>query len=131
MKMTRAKSSVLWFLVALAALVAGPAAASAKPTITLSGSTSVAPLATLLAQKYVKSCKGCVKFKLLQGEEALTDYQFNKEVIHHFFCSTCGIRSFARGTGPGGNEMAAVNVRCLDDVDLDSLKIKQVDGKSY
>ncbi|MCA9626455.1 MAG: GFA family protein [Myxococcales bacterium] len=71
------------------------------------------------------------QFKLLQGEEALTDYQFNKEVIHHFFCSTCGIRSFARGTGPGGNEMAAVNVRCLDDVDLDSLKIKQVDGKSY
>jgi len=66
--MTRSKTSVLWFLVALAALVAGPAsAASAKPTITLSGSTSVAPLATLLAQKYVKSCNGCVKFKLLQG----------------------------------------------------------------
>ncbi|MCB0860867.1 MAG: substrate-binding domain-containing protein [Solirubrobacterales bacterium] len=65
--MTRSKTSVLWFLVALVALVAGPASASAKPTITLSGSTSVAPLATLLAQKYVKSCRGCVKFKLLQG----------------------------------------------------------------
>jgi len=59
---------VLWLLTALVALVAIPAgAASAKPTITLSGSTSVAPLATLLAQRYVKSCRGCVKFKLLQG----------------------------------------------------------------
>jgi len=45
------------------------AAAQAKPTITISGSTSVAPLATLLAQKYVKTCKGgsCPKFKILQG----------------------------------------------------------------
>jgi len=65
--MTRSKKSVLWLLAAIVALVAIPAGASAKPTITLSGSTSVAPLATLLAQKYVKSCKGCVKFKLLQG----------------------------------------------------------------
>ncbi|MBN8866222.1 MAG: substrate-binding domain-containing protein [Solirubrobacterales bacterium] len=65
--MSRSKTSVLWLLAAIIALVAVPAGASAKPTITLSGSTSVAPLATLLAQKYVKSCKGCVKFKLLQG----------------------------------------------------------------
>jgi len=65
--MTRSKTSVLWLLAALVALVAVPASASAQPTITLSGSTSVAPLATLLAQQYVKSCKGCVKFKLLQG----------------------------------------------------------------
>lgn len=65
--MSRSKSCVLWLLAALVALVAIPAGASAKPTITLSGSTSVAPLATLLAQRYVKSCKGCVKFKLLQG----------------------------------------------------------------
>ncbi|MCB0869485.1 MAG: substrate-binding domain-containing protein [Solirubrobacterales bacterium] len=65
--MTRSKFSVLWLIAAIAALVAVPASASAKPTITLSGSTSVAPLATLWAQQYVKSCKGCVKFKLLQG----------------------------------------------------------------
>lgn len=72
------------------------------------------------------------QFELSQGEDALTDYQFNKNVIHHYFCKTCGIRSFARGTVPGsGKEMAAVNVRCLDDIDLDALQIQQVDGKSY
>ena len=45
--------------------VAAPAMASAE-TITLSGSTSVAPLAAKLASKYVKSNRR-VKFKLLQG----------------------------------------------------------------
>jgi phosphate transport system substrate-binding protein len=52
---------------ALAMLASIPAVASAKPTITMSGSTSVAPLAALLARKYVKVCNHCVNFKLLQG----------------------------------------------------------------
>jgi phosphate transport system substrate-binding protein len=43
------------------------AAVSKKETITMSGSTSVAPLAAKLAQKYVKKCGGCVQFRLLQG----------------------------------------------------------------
>jgi len=38
-----------------------------KPTIVMSGSTSVAPLAALLAQKYVQTCGHCVNFRLLQG----------------------------------------------------------------
>jgi phosphate transport system substrate-binding protein len=49
----------------LAAVV--PGTASATPVITMSGSTSVAPLATLLAKAYVKSHPGKVKFKLAQG----------------------------------------------------------------
>ena len=44
-----------------------PAAAAAKTTITMSGSTSVAPLAALLARKYLSVCDHCVNFKLLQG----------------------------------------------------------------
>jgi hypothetical protein len=70
------------------------------------------------------------EFKLLSGEDALTDFQFNKHVIHHLFCKKCGIESFARGSGPDGSEMAAINVRCLDDVDVGSLKIMQFDGRS-
>jgi phosphate transport system substrate-binding protein len=55
--------------VAMAAVAACslPATAAAKPVITLSGSTTVAPLAGLLAKKWVKVCHKCVKFKLLQG----------------------------------------------------------------
>lgn len=70
------------------------------------------------------------QFTLRSGEAALTDYQFNKKVIHHVFCSKCGVRSFARGVGPDGSEMAAINVRCLDGVDLGDVKTMQFDGKN-
>ena len=61
---------------------------------------------------------------------ALTDYQFNKKIVHHLFCDTCGVCSFARGTGPDGAEMIAINVRCLDGVDLDGLNVVTFDGAS-
>lgn len=73
---------------------------------------------------------GADKFKLLSGEDSLTDYQFNKHVIHHLFCSVCGIGSFAWGTGPDGKKMYSVNARCLDDVDVSTLNIGHYDGKS-
>jgi hypothetical protein len=71
------------------------------------------------------------QFKLLSGEEMLSDYQFGKQRIHHRFCQGCGLRSFANGTGPDGSEMVAINLRCVDDIDLASLKIREVDGKSF
>lgn len=70
------------------------------------------------------------QFSLQSGEEMLTDYQFNKKIIHHYFCKVCGVRSFGRGMGPGGTPMVAVNVRCLDDIDLESIKPTFFDGKS-
>ena len=70
------------------------------------------------------------QFKLLSGEDALTDYQFNKHVIHHLFCKVCGIKSFARGKRPDGTESVAINTRCLDGVDVDQLKVTRFDGKS-
>ena len=69
-------------------------------------------------------------FTLLSGETALTDYQFNKHVIHHLFCKACGVQSFARGKGPDGNEMVAINARCLDGVDVAALKPAPYDGRS-
>jgi hypothetical protein len=69
-------------------------------------------------------------FDLRSGAESLSDYQFNRKVIHHLFCTTCGVSSFARGTRPDGTQMIAINVRCLDGVDLDALTITPFDGKS-
>jgi hypothetical protein len=69
-------------------------------------------------------------FNLKQGEEMLNDYQFNKKIIHHLFCRTCGAHSFCRGKGPDGSEMIAINVRCLTDVDPTTLTITPFDGKS-
>ena len=68
------------------------------------------------------------KFKLEKGESSLTDYQFNKNVIHHLFCKVCGIKAFARGTGKDGPTVA-INVRCLEDVDLERLNVTKYDGK--
>jgi hypothetical protein len=70
------------------------------------------------------------KFELVSGEEALRDYTFNKNSIHHLFCTTCGIKSFARGAMPDGTPMAAVNVRCIDGVELDDLNVQKFDGRS-
>ena len=67
-------------------------------------------------------------FTLEQGEHALADYQFNKKNVHHLFCKTCGIKPFARGTGPNGPTIA-INMRCLEDVDVFKAKTKQYEGK--
>jgi hypothetical protein len=69
-------------------------------------------------------------FALRSGEEDLTDYQFNKKVIHHLFCSTCGVESFARGKMPDGSDVVAINVRCLDGIDIAALEVKPFDGRS-
>jgi hypothetical protein len=69
------------------------------------------------------------QFTLESGEDVLTDYVFNKHVIHHLFCRVCGIKSFARGTGRDGPTVA-VNTRCLDGVDIAKLNVAPFDGKS-
>jgi hypothetical protein len=69
------------------------------------------------------------QFNLESGEDAVTDYQFNKNIIHHLFCSTCGIKAFALGESDG-KSMAAINVRCLEGVELKDLKVFQYDGRS-
>jgi hypothetical protein len=69
-------------------------------------------------------------FTLKAADDALTDYQFNKHVIHHLFCRTCGVTSFARGAMPDGTQMIALNVRCIDEIDPDAITINRVDGKS-
>jgi len=71
------------------------------------------------------------QFKLLSGAADTTKFKFNKHMIEHEFCSVCGIQSFAIGTHPKtGAKMAAINVRCIDGVDVDALKVKKVDGRS-
>lgn len=68
-------------------------------------------------------------FKLLSGEDNLTSYKFNKKHIDHLFCKTCGIESFAEGSDGQGNEMVAINLRCIDDIDLETLPRKPYNGK--
>ena len=69
-------------------------------------------------------------FKLLAGEGEQSEYRFNTKKLAHLFCKTCGVASFATGSGPDGKKMVAINMRCLDDVDLAKVPVTHYDGKS-
>ena len=69
-------------------------------------------------------------FRLLSPEENLSTYLFNKHKVKHRFCPKCGIHPFGEGIDPSGNHRVAINVRCLDGVDLSTLTIKPFDGRS-
>lgn len=70
------------------------------------------------------------RMRLLTPEERISTYTFNKGVIRHRFCPVCGMHPFGEGTDPNGNAMAAINVRCLEDVDLDAIPVNRFDGRS-
>lgn len=69
-------------------------------------------------------------FDLLKGEAFLSDYQFGEKNIHHLFCKVCGISSFGKVSMPDGTQMASINVRCLDNVDVVDFPVKKFDGRS-
>ena len=69
-----------------------------------------------------------VRFKT--PESAAGAYLFNKHVITHRFCPACGIHVFGEGTDPKGNAVAAVNLRCVENIDLAALPVHHYDGRA-
>ena len=63
-------------------------------------------------------------------ESELATYTFNKHRIKHHFCPECGCAPIGFGADNEGNEMAAVNARCLDNVDLAPFAVHEFDGRS-
>ncbi len=70
------------------------------------------------------------KFKLTEGAGRQGDYLFNKKKLHHRFCASCDIESYANGTGPDGSPMVGINLRCVEGVDVDKLSPRAWDGRS-
>jgi len=67
-------------------------------------------------------------FRLLSGEDALTEYTFNTGVAKHYFCKRCGIKPFyIPRSNPDGVD---VNVNCLDTRPPD-IRIVQFDGQNW
>lgn len=67
---------------------------------------------------------------LLSTDAAAASYEFNKHRIRHRFCPSCGIHPYAEGVDGKGNAMAAINVRCVEGIDLQALAVKHFDGRS-
>lgn len=68
-------------------------------------------------------------FRVLK-EGPQTQYLFNNHKIHHRFCQTCGVQTFAMGESPNG-PMVAVNIRTLTDIEPFSWTAQRVDGRSF
>lgn len=52
------------------------------------------------------------RFRLLHGDDALTEYRFNTGTARHLFCRHCGVKAFyVPRSHPDG---WSVNARCLD-----------------
>ena len=70
------------------------------------------------------------QLRLATPESDLSTYTFNKHVIQHHFCANCGCAPFGFGVAPNGDATAAVNVRCIEDIELTELTRIPYDGRS-
>ena len=75
--------------------------------------------------------------RLLTPWEELVRYQWGSRTAMDYFCPTCGILPFRRPSDPTPQELKegilpfdgwAVNVRCLEGVDLESIPIRRIYG---
>lgn len=69
------------------------------------------------------------RFRLLKGEGEMSEYRFGTGQARHFFCRTCGVKSFyIPRSNPDGY---AVTWRCLDDwMELD-VTVCPFDGQNW
>ena len=69
------------------------------------------------------------RFRLLRGEEALTEYRFGSGQARHLFCRRCGVKSFyIPRSNPDGY---AVTWRCLDDWMSLDVTVTPFDGQNW
>lgn len=64
-------------------------------------------------------------------ESRMGRYLFHRHVIVHRFCTACGIHPFAEGRKPDGSPMVAINLRCVEGIDLDAIPVHRVDGRAF
>jgi len=96
----------------------------------------------ILKDIYKCNCSLCLKksiimqpvqkenFFLLSGQDHLSNYQWNKNIANHFFCSNCGIYTHhVRRRDPS---QISINIMCVDDILIaPETKINLIDGASH
>ena len=69
------------------------------------------------------------RFRLLTGEADLSTYRFGTMTARHHFCRHCGVAGFY--VPRSHPDRIDVNVRCLDGLDLDALRVRRFDGRHW
>lgn len=64
-----------------------------------------------------------------KAPEDAASYMLNKHVIKYRFCANCGINPYGEGVDSKGNAMAAVNMSCIEGLDLKSIPIHEFNGR--
>jgi len=62
--------------------------------------------------------------------DALGTYSFNKHVIDHRFCRTCGMHPYPEGKAGAVDRSVYINIRCLEGLNLASVPVQEFDGRS-
>lgn len=76
--------------------------------------------------------------ELRSGHESLVSYMFGDRDVDHRFCRTCGVSVFSvivglppDYAGPARLGDYRINLGCIDDVDLETLEVSRIDGRSF
>jgi len=70
-------------------------------------------------------------FELKTDPADVESYRFNSGHIDHHHCRVCGVAPYSEAIDPRSGELTvAINLRCVDGVDIDALQVKHYDGAS-
>lgn len=76
------------------------------------------------------------QFKLTTPVENVATYQWQSRMVKLHFCGTCGCTTFnespdfSTGEADFDNPKIAINIRILDDFDVDAVPVTVLDGKN-
>ena len=70
------------------------------------------------------------QLQLVTPDRNASTYTFNKHLIKHRFCPKCGMHPYGEGVDPKGVAMAAINIRCLEGIELEQIPATHFDGRA-
>jgi hypothetical protein len=69
------------------------------------------------------------KFRLIKGDEFISEYRFNTGAAKHYFCKVCGVKSFyVPRSNPDGYSL---NLRCMDQSQFSKIQLRPFDGQNW
>jgi hypothetical protein len=69
------------------------------------------------------------EFRLISGQDDIETYTFNSGIAQHYFCRSCGVKSFyVPRSHPQG---ISVNANCLNPETIFSMHSKPFDGANW